>query len=444
MTRLERAPFTSENPAGDPEKYRQDNVIGGRWHRPASRAAQSVLSSRSMLGRVFSATILACVCLLAALAAFKLFDLYLMASVPAPPTADEESAETTMRSFEIYPYTGGQMQPYMRERGELLWSKAYKDFDIVSGEYGFFIDHPLEAWPKKAPKEIRIILTGGSTAQGWGGRTNADMFYKLLPARMTESLAGRCTVTVVNLAMGGSMIYQNFIALNKWAHDLDPDAIISFSGHNEIALPWLSRSDDNGTDRAAAAERVFRHSASPEWLKQLGDWFPGLVKRTKLGAAIRLSYFDQYRREWTAAYVVSRLAPHEKPMTAAEEMAVWRRIHDGMTIDDAMRKLSAPLYLHGLKSIGRDFADLPVFAIFQPLSQDPDFYKLLRKLVVAGLSDRFQVLDLAAKWGAEGMHPDAFVDTVHFSNEGHIRVANELAAHLLPWSEKTCAKATVE
>lgn len=403
-----------------------------------------MVSNLTMLRRTFSTVIVVFICLAAALTALKLFDMYLMATVPAPLIPDEEFPKTTMRSFEIYPYTGGQVQPYMRESGELLWSNAYKDFDVVSSEYGFFIDHPLEAWPRKVPNEIRIILTGGSAAQGWGGRTNADMFYKLLPARMTQDLGGRCTVTVVNLAMGGSIIYQNFIALNKWAHELDPDAVLSFSGHNEIALPWLSRSDDNGTDRAAAAERVFRFSASPEWLKELAEWFPGLIKRTKIGAAVRLNYFDQYRREWTAAYVVSRMAPHEKPISKAEEVALWRKIHDGMTIDDAMHRLSAPLYIHGLKSIGRDFVDIPVFAVFQPLSQDPDFYKLLRKLVTEGLSDRFHVLDLATKWGAEGMHPEAFVDTVHFSNDGHVRVTGDLAAWLRPWSEQACAKVRAE
>ena len=120
----------------------------------------------------------------------------------------------------------------------------YDDFDVVSGEYGFFIDFRLEAPPPKQDNEIRIVLTGGSAAQGWGGRTNADMFYRLLPTKLTQELqehGQNCKVTVVNLAMGSSHIYQNFIALNKWAHPLQPDAIISFSGHNEIAVPWASK-----------------------------------------------------------------------------------------------------------------------------------------------------------------------------------------------------------
>ena len=49
------------------------------------------------------------------------------------------------------------------------------------------------------------MLTGESAAQGRGGRTNADMFYQLLPTKLNQELhehGQNCKVTVVNLAMG--------------------------------------------------------------------------------------------------------------------------------------------------------------------------------------------------------------------------------------------------
>jgi hypothetical protein len=64
-------------------------------------------------------------------------------------------------------------------------------------------------------------------------------------------------------------IYQNFIALIKWAHPLQPDAIISFSGHNEIAVPWMSKSDaDQLTFLDSGLLQVLRYSASPRWLSR--------------------------------------------------------------------------------------------------------------------------------------------------------------------------------
>src|SRR6202158_1833129 len=140
----------------------------------------------------------------ALLLGLKLFDVYLLSQRHAA-LADEDADEPTMRTMEYYPFTGGQIQAYKRERGKLPWSKFYNDFDVTSGEYGFFIDFRLEAPPPKQDNEIRIVLTGGSAAQGWGGRTNADMFYRLLPTKLNQELqehGQNCKTTVVNLAMG--------------------------------------------------------------------------------------------------------------------------------------------------------------------------------------------------------------------------------------------------
>jgi hypothetical protein len=142
------------------------------------------------------------------LGGLKILDVYLLSHGRAVP-ADEDADEPTMRTMDAYPFTGGHIQAFKTER-KPLWSNYYDDFDVTSGEYGFFIDFRLEATPPKQDNEIRIVLTGGSTAQGWGGRSNADMFYELLPAKLSQELQERgqnCKVTVVNLAMGSSHIY---------------------------------------------------------------------------------------------------------------------------------------------------------------------------------------------------------------------------------------------
>jgi hypothetical protein len=138
------------------------------------------------------------------LVGLKLFDVYLMSHRHAA-VADDDADQPTMRTMEYYPFTDAQIQAYKREQGKLPWSNFYDDFDVASGENGFFIDFRLEAPPPKQDNEIRIVLTGGSAAQGWGGRTNADMFYRLLPTKLSQELQERgqnCKVTVVNLAMG--------------------------------------------------------------------------------------------------------------------------------------------------------------------------------------------------------------------------------------------------
>ena len=104
----------------------------------------------------------------ALLLCLKLFDVYLLSHRHAA-LADVDADQPTMRTLEYYPLTGGHIQAYKRERGKLAWSDFYDDFDVASGDYGIFIDFRLEAPPPKQDNEIRIVLTGGSTAQGWAG-----------------------------------------------------------------------------------------------------------------------------------------------------------------------------------------------------------------------------------------------------------------------------------
>jgi hypothetical protein len=73
----------------------------------------------------------------ALLLCLKLVDVYLQYKRHAA-YPDVDADEPTMRTLEYYPFTGGQIQAYKRERGKLAWSDFYDDFDMVSGEYGFF------------------------------------------------------------------------------------------------------------------------------------------------------------------------------------------------------------------------------------------------------------------------------------------------------------------
>ncbi len=314
----------------------------------------------------FLSTILTIAALLLCL---KMFDVYLV-SHRHPGVVDEDADEPTMRTLEYYPFTGGQTQAYQRERGRLPWSNFYDDFDVASGEYGFFIDFRLEAPPPKRDNEIRIVLTGGSTAQGWGGRTNADMFYQLLPTRLNQELqehGQNCKVAVVNLAMGSSQIYQNFIALNKWAHPLQPDAIISFSGHNEIAVPLATKGDaDLASVQAGGLFRVLRYSASPQWLKKLAEYYPEIVRRTVLGSLIRLMYLSDYTDDWDANYLLSRIDPTYAPMPRKELQRRYQAALKALTTDEIVDSVSIPLYENSLESISRDFPGTAIFAVFQP------------------------------------------------------------------------------
>jgi hypothetical protein len=381
----------------------------------------------------------------------KVLDVYLLSQGRAGPE-DEDADEPTMRTMEYYPFTGGHIQAFMNER-KSLWSSYYKDFDVTSGEYGFFIDFRLEAPPPKQDNEIRIVLTGGSTAQGWGGRSNADMFYELLPAKLNRELQDRgqnCKVTLVNLAMGSSHIYQNFIALNKWAHPLQPDAIIAFSGHNEIAVPWNGKGD--GPYLLASKEggllHVLRYSASPPWLKKIAQYFPGIVKRTMLGSLIRLMYLNDYIDDWKANYYLSRVDPNFGPMPQAELQRRYKAAMKSLTVRDIVDSVSIPLYELSLESISRDFPDTPIFAAFQPFRPYrpwlEDYARMTtvipQKINDEDHNDKVKFLNLQKVWQEHDFFPGSLVDPVHFSNDGHLLVTTYLSDWVLPFARDRCAQ----
>jgi hypothetical protein len=387
----------------------------------------------------------------ALLLSLKLVDVYLQYKRHAA-YPDVDADEPTMRTLEYYPFTGGQIQAYKREHGKLAWSEFYDDFDMVSGEYGFFIDFRLESPPPKQDNEIRIVLTGGSTAQGWGGRTNADMFYQLLPTKFNQELqehGQNCKVTVINLVMASSQIYQNFIALNKWAHPLQPDAIVSFSGGNEIAVPWTSKGD---ADQLASYQvggflHVPRYSASPRWLKILAQYYPGIVRRTSLGSLIRYMYLPDYSDDWDANYFLSRVDPNYRPMPREELQRRYKAALKSLTLDDIVDSVSIPLYEHSLESISRDFPGTPIFAVFQPLWHSQEEYTRMTKVIPSKVNDQdhyadIKFLNLQRVWEEHNFFPGSLVDSVHLSNDGHKLVTTYLSDELLPFVQHRCAELT--
>jgi hypothetical protein len=376
----------------------------------------------------------------------KFYDAHLLSHRSAPSPDDDEP---TMRTMEHYPFTGGHIQAFKNER-EPQWPNYYSDSDVTSGEYGFFIDFHLETPPPKRDNEIRFVLTGGSAAQGWGGRTNADMFYELLPTKMTQQLqehGQNCKVTVVNLAMGSSHLYQNFIALNKWAHPLQPDAIISFSGANEIAVPWSSKGD--APYQSASLEggllHVLRYSSSPHWLKVIARYYPGIVKRTVLGSLIRFKYLREYIDDLDASYYLARVDPNFRPMPREELQMRYQAALKSLTLNDIVDSVSIPLYEHAIESISRDFPGTPIFAALQPMTIWQEEYGRLISAVPPKINDEdhyynIEFLNLQKIWQEHDFFPSSLVDPVHLSNSGHLLVARYLSNWLLPFTQDRCSR----
>jgi len=261
----------------------------------------------------------------------------------------------SISTFDLYPYTGGHTQAH-----------ANRDRSVWTGDHGFFVEIELDRPPAKDGNELRLILIGGSGAAGWGAETNFGMMYRRLERKFNEErpCGGEVWLRVVNMAMGGSASYQNFIALNRWAHALEPDLILSYSGHNDFFVPLDTRSDAFlGFRTPVNLVEATRFASSPGWLKDLAAVFPGLIRYTDIGFILRVLTADPTLKFGPAASYVTRY-PAALPGTPAEAAL------------EVMEQIASPMYQHAMASLARDFPGIPILVVSQaymwPLDKEED------------------------------------------------------------------------
>jgi hypothetical protein len=92
----------------------------------------------------------------------------------------------------------------------------------------FIVGHPY----KKAANEKVVLFTGGSAA--WGvGATATDRTVAGRMEYYLNSLQSGQHYTVINLAMGSWIAFQQFIGLQQWGAQFDPDWVVSMDGFND-------------------------------------------------------------------------------------------------------------------------------------------------------------------------------------------------------------------
>jgi lysophospholipase L1-like esterase len=87
----------------------------------------------------------------------------------------------------------------------------------------------------KAPNEKTVLFTGGSAA--WGiGATSTQATVAGRMEHHLNSMQGRTKYTVVNLAMGGWIAYQQFLGLQLWGESFRPDWVVVMDGFNDAQV----------------------------------------------------------------------------------------------------------------------------------------------------------------------------------------------------------------
>jgi len=137
--------------------------------------------------------------------------------------------------------------PFENHRGE----------GYVSNQYGF---RYKEDFPIKKPRgEIRIFVTGGSTA--WGtGVSQEDMFTNLAE-RYLQINFPRSKIRVISAGVGAYLsTHERILVINKII-GLDPDVVIMFSGWNDTFAGYRGfRVIDDTWDYLGAAPILAKNS----------------------------------------------------------------------------------------------------------------------------------------------------------------------------------------
>jgi hypothetical protein len=88
---------------------------------------------------------------------------------------------------------------------------------------------------KKAADEKVVLFTGGSAA--WGvGATATDRTVAGRMQYYLNTLQSGERYTVINLAMGSWIAFQQFIGLQLWGSQFDPDWVVSMDGFNDAGV----------------------------------------------------------------------------------------------------------------------------------------------------------------------------------------------------------------
>lgn len=249
---------------------------------------------------------------------------------------DSARPHITANTLDYYPWTGGHTQA-----NTPIFGGKFR-----TGKHGFFVDFDLDNPPPKAAGEKRVILTGGSTAQGWGADNPFLLLHRIMGAELTKRCGAK--VSVVNLAMATSNSYQNFIALNLWGHGLAPDLIVSLSGipdnqknSSEGPVVWNGYYETRGLTLTTRRDTFL----ALEWL------FPGLMGNTNFGIAVRSLWLPDFVKQAKTDF--------------------YKSYETTRDVDFDLERDVIPKYTHALESIHRDFPGIPVALVVQPYMRPP-------------------------------------------------------------------------
>jgi lysophospholipase L1-like esterase len=265
----------------------------------------------------------------------------------------------------------------------------------------------------KPPRTVRIFVTGGSTAFGVAATGNETTIGGYLEKYLNDALAGqhvRCEVVTAAACAWGST--QERILIENRLIELDPDIVISFSGHNDAF--WAI------SGRNILWFRVFQD-----------DYFFTLVN-----AALAFNTAEEFPRHHpgggsavSAGEATQRLvrnvafAHHALATVGADYVFALQPVLE------VSKKIRTPREQRVAAAVGHT----PWFV------QMDSFYRDFRKALQALERPRLYFADVSTVFDACDDQVELFIDTAHFGDRGNDLIARRLRGQILEIIKKRLA-----
>ena len=259
--------------------------------------------------------------------------------------------------------------------------------------------------PKPA-NVIRIFFTGASTAFGLGASSNDATIGGYLEKYLNGGLLERdFRCEVVTAAAGAWASTHERILIENRLIELEPDVVISFSGHNDVY--WAVQG------RNISWFRVFQE-----------DYFFSLVN-----AALALNSAGEF--------------PSDNPgagQPIGPEEAAHRLIRNVMFSHQALATVGAE-YVFALQPVmdvsrkvrtPREQRIAAIVSRYPKFVQMGAFYREFRNRLAALDRPGFHFVDASIVFDAYDEQTDIFIDSAHFGDRGNDLIAQYLCGQLVP------------
>jgi lysophospholipase L1-like esterase len=136
--------------------------------------------------------------------------------------------------------------------------ESHRGKGYITNKYGFRYgdDFPV----KKPDNEIRIFITGGSVAWGWGVNQE-DLYATVAEKALQDSFPDKKIRVVSTGVVSYLSTHEKTLVLNK-LKDFEPDIVVMFTGYNDIYAGYSGRRTvDDTWDYFDAAPILAKHNS---------------------------------------------------------------------------------------------------------------------------------------------------------------------------------------